>query len=259
MVKRARKYYLGVTTITQDVEDFLNNDFGKAIVTNASIQFLMKQSTASIPVLAETFFLSEGERQLLVTSDVGEGIFFAGQNHVAMRVVASPDEHRIITSNPEEILQMRALKKAQSLEQKISQTMNVQQWNTAVQTDETLQTVQAFQGDQQQANQQLANQHQAQRQEQVSLQNVLNDSNDAGLKTYSRPAPQKSKKLKPIVPDTEFKAANQVYETTVENQETKVASINDQPLKLSEPDSQQNKPQKQFVRYSIDDYQPPQS
>jgi type IV secretory pathway VirB4 component len=249
MVKRARKYYLGVTTITQDVEDFLNSDFGKAIVTNASIQFLMKQSTASIPVLAETFFLSEGERQLLVTSDVGEGIFFAGQNHVALRVVASPDEHRIITSNPEEILQMRALKKAQSVEQKIAQAMNEQQSNAAVQTDETLQTVQPFQGDQQQA----------QRLEQASLQNGLNDSSDAGLKTYSRPTPKKSKKLEPIVPDTEFRPANQVYETTVENQETKVESINDQHIKLSEPDSKQNQPQKQFVRYSIDDYQPPQS
>jgi len=103
MVKRARKYYLGITTITQDVEDFIHNDYGKAIVTNASIQFLMKQSTASIPVLAETFYLSQGERQLLVTADVGEGIFFAGQNHVALRVVASDEEHQLITTNPEEI------------------------------------------------------------------------------------------------------------------------------------------------------------
>jgi type IV secretory pathway VirB4 component len=103
MVKRARKYYLGITTITQDVEDFLHTDFGKAIVTNSSIQLLMKQSTASIPVLAETFYLSEGERQLLVASDVGEGIFFAGSNHVALRVVASEVEHRLITTNPEEV------------------------------------------------------------------------------------------------------------------------------------------------------------
>lgn len=107
MVKRARKYYLGITTITQDVEDFINNDYGKAIVSNASIQFLMKQSTASIPVLADTFYLSQGERQLLVTADVGEGIFFAGQNHVALRVVASEEEHSIITTNPEELLQKK--------------------------------------------------------------------------------------------------------------------------------------------------------
>ncbi len=107
MVKRARKYYLAITTITQDVEDFLHTDFGKAIVTNASIQFLMKQSTASVPVLAETFYLSQGERQLLVTADVGEGIFFAGQNHVALRVVASDEEHTLITTNPEEVMARR--------------------------------------------------------------------------------------------------------------------------------------------------------
>ena len=107
MVKRARKYFLGITTITQDVEDFLHNDYGKAIVSNASIQFLMKQSTASIPVLAETFYLSQGERQLLVTADIGEGIFFAGQNHVALRVVASPEEHSLIPTNREEKKQKR--------------------------------------------------------------------------------------------------------------------------------------------------------
>lgn len=107
MVKRARKYYLGITTITQDVEDFLRNDYGKAIVSNASIQFLMKQSTASIPILTQTFYLSEGERQLLVSSDVGEGVFFAGQNHVALRVIASPEEHKVITTNPEEMLRQK--------------------------------------------------------------------------------------------------------------------------------------------------------
>ncbi len=110
MVKRARKYYLGVTTITQDVEDFLHNDYGRAIVTNASIQFLMKQSTASVPILAETFYLSQGERQLLVSSDVGEGIFFAGQNHVALRVVASEEEHAVITTNPEELVDRKNTK-----------------------------------------------------------------------------------------------------------------------------------------------------
>lgn len=107
MVKRARKYYLGITTITQDVEDFLHNDYGKAIVSNASIQFLMKQSTASVPILTQTFYLSEGERQLLVSSDVGEGIFFAGQNHVALRVIASPEENAVITTNPEEMLRQK--------------------------------------------------------------------------------------------------------------------------------------------------------
>lgn len=120
LVKRARKYYLGVTTITQDVEDFLHNDYGKAIVTNASIQFLMKQSTASVPVLAETFYLSQGERHLLVTSDVGEGIFFAGQNHVALRVVASPEEHKVITTNPEEIAKRRIQARNMPTEEAIS-------------------------------------------------------------------------------------------------------------------------------------------
>jgi type IV secretory pathway VirB4 component len=114
MVKRARKYYLGITTITQDVEDFLHTDYGKAIVTNASIQFLMKQSTASIPVLSETFYLSDGERQLLVTTDVGEGIFFAGSNHVALRVVASDEEHELITTNPEEKVRRQQAQKFQA-------------------------------------------------------------------------------------------------------------------------------------------------
>lgn len=108
IAKRARKYYLGLTTITQDVEDFMNTEHGKAIVSNASIKFLMKQSSSSIPVLAETFYLSEGEKQLLVSADVGEGIFFAGQNHVALRVVASPDEHMVITTHPEELLRKQA-------------------------------------------------------------------------------------------------------------------------------------------------------
>ncbi len=114
IAKRARKYYLAVTTITQDVEDFMGNEFGKAIVSNASIKFLMKQSPSSIPILAETFYLSEGEKQLLVSSDVGEGIFFAGQNHVALRVVASEEEHAVITTNPEELFNRQQLTEIES-------------------------------------------------------------------------------------------------------------------------------------------------
>ncbi len=117
MTKRARKYYLGITTVTQDVEDFIHNNYGKAIVSNASVQFLMKQSTSSIPLLAETFYLSEGERQLLVTTDVGGGIFFAGQNHVALRVVASPEEHRVITSDPEELTARKSRQQVQQSRQ----------------------------------------------------------------------------------------------------------------------------------------------
>jgi len=104
IAKRARKYFLGLTTITQDVEDFLKSDHGKAIVSNASIQVLMKQSSSAIEKLATTFFLSQGERHLLLTAEVGEALFFAGQNHVAIKVVASPEEHALVTTNPQEIL-----------------------------------------------------------------------------------------------------------------------------------------------------------
>ncbi len=107
LAKRARKYYLGVTTITQDVEDFLSTDQGKAIVTNSSLQLLLKQSTAAIDRIADVFYLSEGEKRLLLAADVGEGLFFAGQNHVAMRIIASPEEHRLITTNPQELLNAR--------------------------------------------------------------------------------------------------------------------------------------------------------
>lgn len=107
IAKRARKYYLGVTTITQDVEDFLKDDQGKAIVTNSSIQVLMKQHPAAIDKVAQVFYLSEGEKQFLLACDVGEGLFFAGENHVAMRVIASPEEHQLITSKPQEIVQRK--------------------------------------------------------------------------------------------------------------------------------------------------------
>jgi len=97
VAKRARKYFLGLTTATQDVEDFLSSDYGKAILTNSSIQILLKQSPSEINTVVETFYLSEGEKQLLLSATVGSGIFFAGQNHVAIQVVASPFEHDIIT------------------------------------------------------------------------------------------------------------------------------------------------------------------
>lgn len=104
IAKRARKYFLGLTTITQDVEDFLKSDHGKAIVNNSSLQVLMKQSSSAIEKLGTTFFLSQGERHLLLTAEVGEALFFAGQNHVAMKVVSSPEEHELITTNPQELL-----------------------------------------------------------------------------------------------------------------------------------------------------------
>ena len=107
IAKRARKYYLGLTTISQDVDDFLSSEYGKAIVTNSSIQILLKQHPAAIDKVAETFYLSEGEKRLLLAADKGEGLFFAGANHVSIKVVASDAEHKLITTNPAEILKLR--------------------------------------------------------------------------------------------------------------------------------------------------------
>ena len=104
LAKRARKYYLGLTIISQDVEDFLSSRYGKAVVSNAAMQILLKQSTASIDIVAEVFNLTEGEKYLLLESDVGEGLFFAGLNHVAIKVVASYTEDQIITTDPKQII-----------------------------------------------------------------------------------------------------------------------------------------------------------
>jgi conjugal transfer ATP-binding protein TraC len=104
VVKRARKYYLGLTTITQDVEDFLSQDIGKAIVTNSALQVLLKQSPAAIDKIGEIFYLSQGEKQLLLAANVGEGIFFAGPHHAPIRIVASEEEDKLITTKPEEMM-----------------------------------------------------------------------------------------------------------------------------------------------------------
>ena len=106
IAKRARKYGLGLTTITQDVDDFLSSDFGKAIVNNASMQMLLKQSPAAIDKLQKAFYLTEGEKSFLLSSGVGNGIFFAGANHVAIQVVASENEHDLITTNPDDLAQL---------------------------------------------------------------------------------------------------------------------------------------------------------
>lgn len=103
IAKRARKYYLGLTTITTDVEDFLAGDHGKEIISNSSIQVLFKQSPASIDIIGQLFYLSEGEKRLLLSAGIGQGLFFAGPSHVAIGVVASPLEHQLITTNPKEI------------------------------------------------------------------------------------------------------------------------------------------------------------
>jgi len=120
IAKRARKYYLGLTTITQDVADFLRSDYGKAIVTNSSLQILMKQHPAAIDELTKVFYLSEGEKHLLLAANVGEGLFFAGPNHVAMQVVASPDEHPLATSSPKEILAIKEKLEKEAVEKGLS-------------------------------------------------------------------------------------------------------------------------------------------
>jgi len=102
LVKRARKYYLGVTTITQDVEDFLLSPYGRPIITNSSLQLLLKQSPAMMDVLQKTFNLSEGEKSLLLETPVGQGLFFAGTRHAIIQVLASSPEDKVITTNPHE-------------------------------------------------------------------------------------------------------------------------------------------------------------
>ncbi len=120
LVKRCRKYYLGVTTITQDVNDFLTSPYGQAIVTNSSLQLLLKQSPAAIDLVQKTFILTEGEKYLLLECGVGEGIFFAGSKHAAIKVVASYTEDQLITSDPRQLLEIEESKKAfaAQLEQK---------------------------------------------------------------------------------------------------------------------------------------------
>ncbi len=111
LVKRCRKYYLGVTTITQDVNDFLTSPYGQAIVTNSSLQILLKQSPAAIDLVQKTFLLTEGEKYLLLECGLGEGIFFAGNKHVAIKIVASYSEDQLITSDPRQLLEIAEAKK----------------------------------------------------------------------------------------------------------------------------------------------------
>jgi type IV secretory pathway VirB4 component len=109
IAKRCRKYYLGLATITQDVNDFLSSPYGAPIITNSSIQILLKQSPATIDLVQKTFNLTDEEKFLLLEADVGEGIFFAGMKHVAIKILASYTEDQIITSDPSQLL---AIKKA---------------------------------------------------------------------------------------------------------------------------------------------------
>lgn len=103
IAKRARKYYLALTTATQDVGDFLSTDYGKAILSNSSIQILLKQSPTEIDTVSQVFYLSQGEKELLLSVGVGEGLFFAGLSHVVVKIVAAPFEKELATSNPQEV------------------------------------------------------------------------------------------------------------------------------------------------------------
>ena len=107
LAKRARKYYLGITTITQDVEDFLHSPYGRPILTNSSLQLLLKQSPATIDTVSKAFGLTEAEKNLILEAEVGTGLFFAGLKHVAMQVIASYLEDQIVTTKPEQLLEKK--------------------------------------------------------------------------------------------------------------------------------------------------------
>jgi|SRR3989344_240858 len=111
LIKRCRKYYLGVTTITQDVNDFLVSQYGQAIVNNSALQLLLRQSPSAMDLVQKTFNLTEGEKYLLLESGVGEGIFFAGNKHAAIKIVASYTEDQLITTDPRQLLEIEEAKR----------------------------------------------------------------------------------------------------------------------------------------------------
>lgn len=132
IAKRGRKYFLGLSVISQNIDDFMKNEYGIAIVTNSAMQLLLKQSPSSIDVLQKTFHLTDQEKLILLESSVGEGIFFAGKQHVAIKVLASYTEQQIITSDPAQILAIRKAREEitaqeesaeQNLNQEISQSI----------------------------------------------------------------------------------------------------------------------------------------
>ncbi len=108
LAKRCRKYYLGLTTVTQDVEDFLRSPYGRPIITNSSIQLLLRQAPATIDIVAKAFGLTEAEKNYLLSSEVGTGLFFAGRRHIAIQIIASYFEDQIITTNPKQLLEDKA-------------------------------------------------------------------------------------------------------------------------------------------------------
>jgi conjugal transfer ATP-binding protein TraC len=115
LAKRARKYYLGLTTISQDVEDFLSSKMGRAVVANSSLQLLLKQAPSAVDAVAETFKLTSEEKNRLSQFPVGEGLFFAGMNHVIIRILASETESQLITTNPQALAERAATAQAETL------------------------------------------------------------------------------------------------------------------------------------------------
>lgn len=113
IAKRARKYFLGLTTISQDVEDFLSTRLGRAIVNNSSLQLLLKQNPAAVDIVADTFKLTSEEKKRLSQFPVGEGLFFAGLSHIILRIIASPTEEELITTNPQDLLDAGKIKEAE--------------------------------------------------------------------------------------------------------------------------------------------------
>lgn len=132
IAKRGRKYYLGLSTITQDVNDFINSTYGMPIVTNSSMQLLLKQSTSSADALQKVFNLTDEEKYLLLESEVGEGIFFAGLKHVAIKIIASYTEDQIITSDPSQVLAIKKAREEFKAEEKSNQKAENDRINQAV-------------------------------------------------------------------------------------------------------------------------------
>jgi conjugal transfer ATP-binding protein TraC len=141
LVKRCRKYYLGVTTITQDVNDFLTSAYGQAIINNSAIQLLLKQSPAAIDLIQKTFLLTDTEKYLLLESDVGNGIFFAGSSHVGIQVIASYTEEQLITTDPQQLLEIEEEKK-RFAEENAVEALQAQQANQVNQAGQAQQTQQ---------------------------------------------------------------------------------------------------------------------
>ncbi len=136
LAKRARKYYLGLTTISQDVEDFMSSKMGRAVVANSSMQILLKQAPSAVDVLANTFKLTEEERKRLTNFPVGQGLFFAGQNHIHVQIIASPTETTLITTDPQE--SEKAQKLASELQQISDEASSISEQAGGAPTPEAL-------------------------------------------------------------------------------------------------------------------------